>query len=459
MPKHLGLLPPSRFAVFSTLLLLLAPLARAATERVVTVKSSGGNYTTLAAAIAGEAKNLVSLDRQLTIECYSSAAPDRSQVSISSGWVTDSTRYLRIVVPPSERHSGKFDATKYHRIMNNYQQGIVISGVPYTRIEGVQFYVSEANYSPSYPIQLSSCRNCLVDSVIVNAWYGFQSPRHGIHITLSGGSVVRNSVIYGVAEAAIGVNWEPVTIDNVTMVNRGLYNNALYGIDWSLNGGTGHVIRNTYCGGFANNCYHGPTAAVAMTTSASSDLTGNIDNVSVASASFVDDTGPTIDLHLQAASPLKDVGTSLSTVFTLDIDGQPRSGAWDIGADEADGGAPPPPPPPGPTPNEKFIQSFFQDFLSRQPTSSELQTLAGQLDSGSSRSSVVQSVCSTSEGAGKIANMIQTMVVNPLFQSYLKRLPTSGEVSSLGTPMNSSFTQILVTIFASDEYYQAAINK
>ena len=40
-------------------------------NKTVTVKSSGGDYTSLNAALAGESTNLVStLDGILTIECY-----------------------------------------------------------------------------------------------------------------------------------------------------------------------------------------------------------------------------------------------------------------------------------------------------------------------------------------------------------------------------------------------------
>jgi hypothetical protein len=42
-------------------------------------------------------------------------------------------------------------------------------------------------------------------------------------------------------------------------------------------------------------------------------------------------------LHLVSGSALRGVGTDLSGTFTEDIDGDTRS-AWDIGADEFQGG-------------------------------------------------------------------------------------------------------------------------
>ena len=49
---------------------------------------------------------------------------------------------------------------------------------------------------------------------------------------------------------------------------------------------------------------------------------------------FVNTTEGSEDLHLKSGSDLIDAGTDLSSYFTDDIDGQSRTGAWDIGADE-----------------------------------------------------------------------------------------------------------------------------
>jgi hypothetical protein len=342
--------------------------------------------------------------------------------------------------------------------MRQYEPGIFLSQVPYTKIEGVQFYVSEANYSPSYPVHMEYCDNCVIDSAVIDGWFGFQAPRHGVHITISAGATVRNSVIYGMSEAAIGVYWQPVIIENVTILNKGLYNNAPYGIDWSTNGGSGHVFRNVYCGGVTSACFRGSAASATLVTSASSDGTGSIPNVSLASAAFVSTTGPAIDLHIQSASALKDAGTDFSAVFNYDVDGQARSLPWDIGADElsSGGGPPPPPPPPGPTPNEKFVKALYQDLLGRAPSSAELSNATTQLGNGTPRTTIVQDLCSTPEGSAKITGMSNTMVIAPLFQSYLARVPTSGEITTYDAMVHGSLVQVATTILATDEYYNRA---
>lgn len=431
--------------------LCFSSVASAVTVRTVTVMASGGNYTSLAAAITGESKNLVALDRQLTILCYASAAPDTKLVSLSSanGWVTDSTHYIRIVVPTTERHSGVFNSTKYYRIMNDYEEGIVVSGVPYTRIEGLQFYSSETSYTPSYPIELDNSPNCLVDSALIDVWNAYATPRQGIHMTLSGGSTVRNTIIYGAAESAIGVYWDPVIIDNVTLVNASRYNNALYGIDWSVNGGSGHLIRNVYCGGFQSACFNGPASSVTMVTSASSDQTGSIKNVSIANAAFVNPTNEPLSLRIQATSALKGAGTNLSAYFGNDIKGQTRTVPWDIGADQTPSGPPP-------SPNEKWLRALYQDVLGRAPTPTEIQQALGQLSGGTPRSTIVQNLCSTAEGSGRVMSLVQSLVLNSLYQSYLARTPTTLEVSSGDYALHSPLIQVMISILVTDEYYQRA---
>lgn len=81
-----------------------------ATTRTVTVKSSGGDYTSVATALSTETKDLVANDRVLVIEIYANAGV-QSEINIT-GWTTDATRYLEIVAPVGERHVGVWDAAK-----------------------------------------------------------------------------------------------------------------------------------------------------------------------------------------------------------------------------------------------------------------------------------------------------------------------------------------------------------
>jgi hypothetical protein len=391
-------------------LCFLNPVAWAVTQRTVTVKASGGDYTSLAAAIAGESKNLVGLDRQLTIACYASAAPDMptARLDPADGWVTDATHYVRVMVPPGERHTGKWDPTKYYRSMVNYQTSFE-SLLPYTRIEGVQFYVDPSQFLPGWSIWFSYCRNCLIDGVLHNGWWGNDGSGRitltdAFHLTVSGGTVVRNTIVVGQLMACARMAWEPVEYDNFTCINEGWGGTGLNGIDFSNHSNTGHVIRNSYCGGATAGCYFGPASAVTITNSASSDNTGDIPNVSISAAMFVNPASPLPDLNLQAGSFLRGKGTSLSGIFTTDCAGRPRpsTGAWDVGACEFAGGSPPPP-----SQNELWIRALYQDLLARAPNPTELSQALAQLNGGASRSTFVQNLCAGSEGAGKITGLVR----------------------------------------------------
>ena len=434
-------------------------LAWAATQRTVTVQASGGDYTSLAAAIAGESKNLVGLDRQLTIACYASAAPDIPKVTIFStdGWVTDATHYIRIMVPPTERHAGKWDPTKYYRTMVNYETSIYVDTVPYTRVEGIEFYVDPSQFVPGWSILFIQCRNCLIDGVFHNGWWANGAPgdirvTDAFHVTTSGGTVVRNTIAVGQMLSCGRMAWEAVEWDNFTCINTGAYGNGLNGIDYSRNTNPGNVIRNSYCGGATAGCYNGPASSVTITTSASSDGTGNITNISIPAAAFVNPTSASPDLNIQAGSVLRGVGTNLSSVFTTDCAGRLRTstGPWDIGACAFQQAGPPP------SPNEIWVRFLYQDLLARAPTTSEVQQTLTQLNSGTSRTTIVQNLCAGAEAAGKITALVQGLVLNNFYQAWLARSPTASEISSGDGLLHSPFVTILVTIFASDEYFQRA---
>ncbi len=81
-----------------------------ATQRLRTVKTSAGDYTTLAAAIVGEADDLVADDVYLTIECYPMS--DTAQVDVD-GFTTDATRYIEINSPVGNRHAGTWNTSVY----------------------------------------------------------------------------------------------------------------------------------------------------------------------------------------------------------------------------------------------------------------------------------------------------------------------------------------------------------
>lgn len=105
-----------------------------ATERLKTVKPSGGDYTSLAAAIAGKAGNLVSADEWLHIECY--AMTDTTEANIT-GYTTDADCKIVVDTPMSERHQGVWDSNKYN-LTGNIGNGIIKVNQAHVLVEGIQ---------------------------------------------------------------------------------------------------------------------------------------------------------------------------------------------------------------------------------------------------------------------------------------------------------------------------------
>lgn len=105
-----------------------------ATERLKTVKPSGGDYTSLAAAIAGEAGDLVATDEWLHIECY--AMTDEEETNIT-GYTTDEDCKIVIDTPMSERHQGVWDDNKYN-VSGRIGNGIIKVSQSHVLLEGLQ---------------------------------------------------------------------------------------------------------------------------------------------------------------------------------------------------------------------------------------------------------------------------------------------------------------------------------
>ncbi len=321
-----------RLAIFT----LLTLSAFGATNRIVTVKSSGGDYASLAAAIAGEKGDLVSLDRQLTIECY--AMTDTTAVTIADAdWVTDATRYIFITVPSGERHDGLYNTAKYRLEVANGTS--LTTTEAYVRLDGLQIYTT-GNYTTSV----------------------FGAPASG-----SAEIRVSNTIFRGTSSmASKGIMASTSTNGSSSMFT--FWNNLFYGAsnDWGAritHTGNWYFYNNTFAGAYqaisrtngtvvlVNNLFTGntKTGGGATVLAAGTDYNrtsnslldytvtggGNAHDATSQTFAFVDAANK--DWHLQEADTgAKDQGLSdpSSGLFSTDIDGVTRLGTWDVGADE-----------------------------------------------------------------------------------------------------------------------------
>jgi len=307
------------------------------TTNTYTIKASGGDYTSLSAAVVAVKAiqaDLVSADLIVVFECYDLGAADSTAVLID-GWTTGASNYIRIVVPSAERHAGTRNTSKYRLVGAPSFQGMLHITVPYVRIHGLQ--VSATNANPCINLK-----------------------------NISGGTIlITDTLAYD--GGSIGINMESCTCA-LTMLNTAMMNNAgdgfygpesgtanVYNCNSVNNGGTGFSMggfgtrnfKNCYAGGNTGADYGG---AFTDTTCFSEDGSQSTATAAFATGSggyFSNVTAGTEDLHIGASSTLKDAGTDLSGWShpdgDVDIDGGARQvGAWDVGFDEQ-GGAPAPP--------------------------------------------------------------------------------------------------------------------
>ena len=333
--------------------------------RYVNTASSGGDgttngtsgstaaYSNLYDAANSEAADLVSAGDYLTIYCEGSTA-DTSEPDFS-GFTTDSTHYVELIVDQSVRHDGKWDTGAY-RLVNTGYDGALKINTKSVRAYGLQvenqktgagggaggsgIWINGGANGGYYIIDSCVCRYTgdytnqnaygvdpggLFDYtghtlIIANSvFYDF---RRGIYLRTPDTSVYAayNNTIHSSTEEGINHSYSP------SGANLRLYNN---------------LVQSSTVKDYENNGSSGGTFNHA--TNISEDTTSPDGSFQSLAATFVNEGSD--DFHLDSSDTVaKDAGTDLSAdayyPFSLDIDGDTRSGTWDIGADEISGGAP-----------------------------------------------------------------------------------------------------------------------
>ena len=283
-------------------------------------------YTSLNAWEAAEETDLVTAGDWHHVYCRSSSGTaDTNNVSVD-GWTTDSTHY--ILIENYDNHGGKWDSTKY-------------------RIEANAGYVAALNMADDYVqvigLQLTNIATASAGGILFNANnYGKVikciikgCSDDGIKDNGTDNAVV-NTIVYeclnGIHKRSTGGT---LYVYNSTVCNNDTY--GIYGEDYRT-----VYLKNVYAGGNGTaDYYKTANSTINLTTCYSSD--GSLSTTTAAysttsGAYFTNLTSGSEDYHIQSSSALIDNGTDLSSdsvyAFSDDIDGDTRSGTWDIGADE-----------------------------------------------------------------------------------------------------------------------------
>lgn len=285
--------------------------------------------------------DIYSLNYQVNVACYKDGA-DQGATNLT-GWTVSPVNYIRIFTPyqPSEvgesqRHNGVTYSSGYYMedVVPGWHRMIDLN-ISYARVEGIAFYLPvQGSNGVVIGGDVTNVHDNIVDSCLFydddqsfatagfsavarSYWRVSNSIARGLDRGFYTGGYATDSYIYN--SVAVGcddgfsdgtdLGDDPVLINNVAYNNTADYPTVAY---WSA------ASRNN-----------------ASDSANAADIPGSNAVTGLTSADFVNvSTG---DMHLSAASRLKNAGYSLSSVFTKDMDGATRnidSRGWDIGYDE-----------------------------------------------------------------------------------------------------------------------------
>lgn len=323
------------------------PLARSVSVRPDCTGHSDC-YPSLQDALTFEAADLVSIDRRLEIELY--AMDDLRQVDTSAlPYVTDANHYIRIYTPPSERHSGVWDDSKYLLEVSPVSSpGIRPFGMklgPHDIwIDGIQLRTSSA--CQDYPtLVVLEPGNSGVSYKFTNSLFrgnfqgGVGSDTNGFYVELIPDSAqvfVQNSMIYDLA--CSGGMTGRVLHGGYGDGQWYFYNNTFYNTSKVLStwGLAPHMWNNIGAGLGSPNAY--------ANSSWDSDYnTSNLDEANFFGSHSIRSSTPLFrnegirDLRLDIGDAVaRGAGSPVfSGELILDIVGTPRLPTWDIGANQA----------------------------------------------------------------------------------------------------------------------------
>lgn len=303
-------------------------------DRTITVKSAGGDYTTLNAAIqslvTGGYKNFDSNNGsgaagKVTIDCYSLGADDTTAVDCGTGWTTSPTNYLIIRGAVSERvwaQTGKWSTSRYRLVPATNSSGI--KNLPaYSRIQDLQVKITRDGSETANVIGINcSTANCAVQRCIaVGVVSGTSASFYittGIYVI--DGGLVTDCLAYGFKSGA-EVNHSAFSAYTAAATTAEFVNctavDSYYGYaDWA-GGGT---VNWKNCGttGHTTAFYNGTQVAGCKTNA----------------PTFVDAANK--DYHLASGDTnWKAQGTTYfaSTMCDVDMQTRPVTG-WDVGFDQ-----------------------------------------------------------------------------------------------------------------------------
>ncbi|MCD6085822.1 hypothetical protein J7J41_02410 [bacterium] len=258
---------------------------------------------------------------------------------VIDGWKTDANHYIKIYTPETARHNGTVSQGFKIKANAHWIDVVEINDIGndgYIYIEGL--IIDVGTYAATgLALNVPSDKSC---SAYFSKNIIYSSDPSNSH-SHAKGIVVGESGYYGHLYA-----WDNLIYDiqNGTGMKFNswnpahAYNNTVYNCNIGIDAGGGSsndLLKNNLCNG-NNTDYRGTFSSNSVNNISEDDTSPNADYRNKA-VSFIDKAND--DFHLAPNDICaKDSGIDLSPdpdlSFTDDIDGDTRSGTWDIGADE-----------------------------------------------------------------------------------------------------------------------------
>jgi len=295
-----------------------------------TIKSSGGDYTSLAAWEAATQGDLTGLGPAIA-ECYD--LDDTTDVAIA-GWTTTPTDYIEIRAADSARCNGSTRAQtgNTYRLSGTDAGGQLRIAEEYVRIKGIEVRANNATPAIGFPAgTISAPSDLRVEDCVLISSDVTASSSYVVLATEAGATIsFRNCLVVGKRRGIDTRNSDAVTIDHCTFYGLGA--------DLGLVCDSEATVTNTAAFGYTSQCFWTGGAAPTGSNNAGSDTSVSTDYTSslaslVAANEF---TNPSLsdtdmDFSLLSGSNLRDAGTGS---FATDIAGASRDVSPDIGAFE-----------------------------------------------------------------------------------------------------------------------------
>lgn len=276
-------------------------------------------------------KDLVAANEQWNIACYANGiTADETAVSIT-GWTTDVDSYIKIFSgSDNEASKSGWDNTRYHLEVTDEHALRIREN--YVRVSGLQI---SAVYS-----SVTDRSGILIDSISAG---GSEININSCRIKATPGSTERyNTLMIGDSDANVNL-YNSIVTDGRGPIRNGagtlnVYNTTLYGgSSWGVLLASGSISTFKNCAVFntPNDFSIAGTATIDYVASDDGDGTNPISPLGGDWNNEFTDPGNG-DFTLLTAGNLVDAGVydPGSGLFNNDIDGETRSGLWDIGADE-----------------------------------------------------------------------------------------------------------------------------